>query len=499
MLSKPMNKLLNWFKILDKNILKILFIFFILFIPLYPKFPLFDIEYTYIYIRFEDFFVVFITAIFLIQLLRKRITLNKKFLVPIILFWLADFLSFLCGYYYLKTIPVDYIGFLHAARRIEYMIIFLIVSSLIKSKKDFFFYFKFILSTLFIVAFYGLGQKFFGWPAVQTMNPEYAKGYLLFLTPEARISSTFAGHYDLASYIVFFIPLVLSFYFLKKQFRYFLLFIFCLTTLVFTASRVSYIAYIVSTLPFLIFLKKPKVLVTVIILTIGLTLLSNNLTSRLKRTFQVKRIFVNQKTGEVFIPQTITSKELPAGSFYVRLNNQRDLNDNDAYKQSIIEEKEKQLKKQGIILSDKERADMIASLSANLKPMNTILSDISFATRLQLEWPRAIKAFLKNPLLGTGPSSITEATDNDYLRWLGEFGFVGTALFLTILFLIAKTIFQSAKISHQKQGYLWWGFLFGYFALLINASYIDVFEASKVAYNFWLVSGMFIALTKKSI
>jgi hypothetical protein len=32
-------------------------------------------------------------------------------------------------------------------------------------------------------------------------------------------------------------------------------------------------------------------------------------------------------------------------------------------------------------------------------------------------------------------------------------------------------------------------------ALLINALYVDVFEASKMAYNFWLVSGLFVGIT----
>jgi len=29
---------------------------------------------------------------------------------------------------------------------------------------------------------------------------------------------------------------------------------------------------------------------------------------------------------------------------------------------------------------------------------------------------------------------------------------------------------------------------------MINASYIDVFEASKVAYTFWMITGIFIGL-----
>ena len=35
-------------------------------------------------------------------------------------------------------------------------------------------------------------------------------------------------------------------------------------------------------------------------------------------------------------------------------------------------------------------------------------------------------------------------------------------------------------------------FIFGFLALFINASYIDAFEASKVAYTFWTIAGLYI-------
>jgi len=487
-----MKKLLKSLKWLDDNILKILLVIFIVFIPLYPKLPLIDIEYTYIYIRFEDFFVGLICLVYIIQFIRKKVTLNNRFWIPIGFFWLAVFASFLYGFKVLKTIPVDYIGFLHAARRVEYMVIFIIASSLIKSTKDFLFYFRFILFTLAAVGIYGVGQKLFGWPAVQTMNPEYARGYILYLTPEARISSTFAGHYDLASYIVFFMPIVLGYFLLRNKLRYFFLFILSLIILIFTASRVSYVAYIASVFPFLIFRKKPKLLLVVLAITIAFTFASNNLTSRIKRTFQVKRILINEKTGEVYIPQKITTKELPAGSFYVKLKDQTGGTNLDTFKKNIITSKEIEATKSGGTVDT-------ASLEANLKAVNTVVSDISFATRLQVEWPRAIKAFLYSPILGTGPSSITEATDNDYLRWIGEFGILGTTLFLFIIISIGITILKKALKSNKKWSVLLWGYLFGLGALMINATYIDVFEASKVAFTFWSTTGIFIGLVQLNL
>ena len=164
----------------------------------------------------------------------------------------------------------------------------------------------------------------------------------------------------------------------------------------------------------------------------------------------------------------------------------------EALKKQVLQEKIKEASGQGRTLTDAERAQIEATLSANLKPVNTVLSDISFATRLQVEWPRAIDAFKKNPILGTGPSSITEATDNDYLRWLGETGALGALAFLTILFTLVKKLFDALKKIIQKERVIVFGFIFGLGALLVNATYIDVFEASKVAFTFWLIAGLFI-------
>lgn len=493
-----MNKLISWLKKLDDNLIKILFIGFIFITPLYPKLPIRMINYTYIAIRLEDLYIVLLGIVFLIQLVRKKITLNKHFFILFILFWAACFLSFLWGAYIQKTVIYHHLGFLHALRRIEYMSVFFVGLSLIKSKRDFFFYLKIIFAVLFIVLVYGIGQKFLGWPAVQTMNPEYAKGYLLILTPEARVSSTFAGHYDLAAYLIFLMPILLGFYFFKKKLIYFLLFIFSIFMLVLTSSRVSYGAYIVSIFGFLLFFRKFKYTAIILIITALFTFSSDNLTSRISRTFQIKQLYVNQQTGQVIVPQKITIKELPAGTSYIQIQGNKQKTQQEIKKEQLLV-REKLLddirweaSRSGKTLSKLEEEQRLASIFASLKPINTIVSDISFATRLSAEWPRAIKAFLYNPILGLGPSSITEATDNDYLRWLGEFGLLGTLLFLLILYNVFKTVLKYAKKQQNSKKILYFGFIFGLFALLINATYIDVFEASKVAFQFWITSGIFV-------
>ena len=126
--------------------------------------------------------------------------------------------------------------------------------------------------------------------------------------------------------------------------------------------------------------------------------------------------------------------------------------------------------------------------------------DRSTAIRLNVEWPRAVRAFFKNPLLGTGYSSITLATDNDYLRALGEVGLLGFLAFLLIILKIGLkargVVFSRAPIESEKAIAI--GIVGGGLGFLANALFIDVFEASKVAITFWLLMGLLIGVTKVS-
>ncbi len=500
---KRLIKSLAW---IDNHIIKILLTFFLFVNPLLFKIRLSHVNYTYISIRPEDFIVALIFAVFLIQLLRKKVTINLTYFRLILFFWVAVYLAYLVGFYWQKTVVISHLGMLHVLRRIEYMSLFFVAFATVRSKADLWYYLKIIFITILLVNLYGLGQKFLGWPAMQTMNPEYSKGYLLYLTPEARITSTFGGHYDLAAYVVFLIPILLGAYFIKNRVRYLLLAIFSIFILVLTASRASYISFLLTSFPFLIVFRKPKVLAIVLICTAIFTFSSKGLTSRMKRTFQVKQIFINPQTGQVVVPQKITTKEVPAGTFYVPIdravdNNPITIGQNQALaQQKILEDIRDEASKSGKVLTKQEEDALVASIAARLKPISTVVSDISFATRLQLEWPRAINAFIKHPLLGVGPSALTEATDSDYFRWLGETGIIGTLAFVAVLLYLFRQVFIAGMSQAKDQKMLYFGFLFGSASLLITASYFDIFEASKIAFQFWMTGGLFAAasLLKKN-
>jgi len=255
-------------------------------------------------------------------------------------------------------------------------------------------------------------------------------------------------------------------------------------------------------LPILILL-----LIITILATVGLTFLSSNLTQRINRTFQTKQIFIDKTTGQTTVPRRLRPDDLPIGDYIpnkVNVENSAtdvysngisniNLNSTDvkAVKLNILDEVRTEARKTGRVLTKSEEDKLVDEAFRNMRVVSAVIPDISVATRLQVEWPRAINAFLQYPLFGKGPSSITEATDNDYLRWLGEFGLVGTALFIFILGKLFFSLFFAAQKNTPDQ-ILLWGILTGFFGLLINASMIDIFEASKVAFVFWMIMGIIV-------
>jgi O-antigen ligase len=144
---------------------------------------------------------------------------------------------------------------------------------------------------------------------------------------------------------------------------------------------------------------------------------------------------------------------------------------------------------------------------SNVLAATTSIEDRSTSIRLNIEWPRAIRAFLKNSLLGTGYSSITLATDNDYLRTLGEIGILGFVSTFFVHFRIIKELIIKSwpkGILSKKEINFRTAYLAGVLGCLpgifMNALFIDVFEASKFAIPFWIIIGLGVAcLYEKNI
>ncbi|MCJ7804912.1 hypothetical protein MUP35_04250, partial [Patescibacteria group bacterium] len=263
----------------------------LLFIPIYPKFPLFNVPGTYVAVRIEDFVVAFVLLLWFIHQLRLGFpSLKDRVGKLIMLYWLVGGLSLLSAVLITKNI-VPHLALLHFLRRIEYMSLFFVALASVRSVKNLKTYgLVLFLATLGVIV-YGLGQKFFSWPVVSTMNEEFSKGMLLTLSEWARLNSTFAGHYDLAAFMVLVLTLIGGFFFglksKKAKVGLFLIGFFSLYILILTASRISFAAYLLAITFVLAALRKYWWIGPVLVLSLGMMLLSEDITQRYALTFNI--------------------------------------------------------------------------------------------------------------------------------------------------------------------------------------------------------------------
>ena len=433
----------------------------LLVIPIYPKFPVFSVPGTYVAIRAEDFLIGSIFIFWVIGFLRGRFgqffndTLSKS----LFLFWLVGLLSILSGLLLTNSISL-HLGILHFFRRIEYVIpLFIAISAIRNRRAPRFFVEVFFIASL-VVFFYGLGQLYADFPVISTQNQEYSKGVALRWIPGARVHSTFAGHYDLAAFLVLFFPIAIAYLFSIRKIlsRIFVFFVFIVPSFwlfLQTESRISFVSFLCGVTVTLWVIRKRLFIVPFVLVSVLSMLFLSDLGVRYRRILDV----YSQKTT---------------------------LNDviNIARPGSVYANEGKE---------DKKQPSVYSILGAQ------ITEDRSTSIRLNVEWPRAIRAFYKNPLLGTGYSSITLATDNDYLRLLGEVGMVGTVAFLLVLLRLVAGVGvflrRAGSIITLDVAFVG-GFVGSLVGLLVNATFIDVFEASKVAIVFWVLAGIAVGIVR---
>lgn len=455
--------------------------FLLFFIPVYPKFPLFPIPDTYVHIRLEDIFVALVVGFFGLRLFLKRDLAIFKWPVTkaVLLFVGIGILANLSGILITKNI-VSHLAFLHLIRRMEYLSLLFVAYYSFKELKQLKIFGWVILAATLLVIMYGLGQKFFGWPVVSTMNKEFSKGMILRLTWWARVNSSFAGHYDLAAYMVMILSLVLAALgIIKKKLVWILVLIlgvFSYYILILTASRVSFGAYLIGGLFVLVMSKRRWWVIPFVVLSLLGMVFSDDLGQRYAATFKIDLSFmsglVKVRPPEIAMAPTVTPLPIVAPTAGPLV--------------TVVP---------GMIIPTSTPTPTptipVASPAAYFEP-TALAVGRSTDIRLKVEWPRAIRAFAKNPLLGTGYSSITLATDNDYLRLLGETGLLGSLAFLAIILEIVRKIYFYLKCkTSSREGKLIVlgisGAAIGYF---LNATFIDVFEASKIAFFFWILMGI---------
>lgn len=510
-----MLKLLKW---LDDRILEYVALFLLILIPLYPKIPLTDILPGYIVrIRVDDLLVGGAALLWVIWVIRGKATLkNNPLLLPILAYIAIGFISSLSAIYITKTVPAEpvHIGklFLHWARRIEYFSVFFIFFSSIKSLGQIKKYVYLSAFVLLAVSIYGFGQKYLYWPAFSTMNREFSKGIRLYLTENARVLSTFGGHYDLAAYLMMVLTLFIPLIMVVKKWIHKLLFLTVSLAgfwlMILTVSRTSFLAYLVSiTVVFgMLILKKGWIWAlsrwfVVIFLSLFVMLFFGDLSDRFAHVLKVDGI-----KNLVLKP---LAKAPPPGAqnAYLEVGSKSDT------PPSYAKPSDQTTKPPDVTVDVPEFGidGVPASLAARPRvySQNAIQYDLSTGIRLDYTWPKAIEGFTRNPLLGSGYSTLTkaniedfteaESTDNDFLRALGETGLLGFLTFYGIIAVVCYQVIVSfKKIKDIFNATVVAALFAATIGLLVNAFYIDVFVASKVAYSFWILVAILLATIKLS-
>lgn len=420
----------------------------LLVVPLYPKFPFFNIPGTYVAIRIEDFIIAVLLGFYLLYVLESyRSFFADKINQALFLFILVGLASLLGGILITQTVA-PHIGFLHWARRIEYVIPFLIAVSFARRENARFFV-QILCVAAFLIFVYGLGQIQWGFPVISTQNDEFSKGLALKWVPGARLHSTFAGHYDLSAWLVMFFPFAFVWLFVLRSWlsRAFLFFVVISPTFwlfMKAESRISFVAFLLSVPVALWAIGRKVFIVPFLVISVIGMLTIGNLWGKYRHTVE---IYLN------FVPSTVFAQDNITAPKRIR--------------------------------------------TATPEPEQIpVVEDRSTSIRFNVEWPRAIRALEKNPLLGTGYSSITLATDSDYLRLLGEVGVLGFMAFFLVLGNITKVLFAFLKRAREfsdSKAFVG-GFLGAFVGFLVNATFIDVFEASKAAIVFWTLCGIAVGL-----
>ncbi len=466
--------------LLDK-LLFYLVIFLFVFIPLYPKFPLINIQGTFVAIRLEDLLIgltISLWGIYLVLSDQLKSFLKIRVYQAILLFFFIGAVSTFSAAFLTHSVSL-HISILHYLRRLEFILLLPVVATVVREKKRLILILVFLSLTVLVVNLYALGQQYLDWPVISTTNSEFSKGLILRLTPDARVNSTFAGHYDLAVFLAMTISILTALFFaVRKTLKPLIgiLGVLSMIVLIMTAARLSFVGAFVGVLSSLIFTKKKKYILLIVIVTIAILIYPSQLRDRLVSTVTVNLFNQGQRYGGVTQDQKIRSK-LNIPTLAVKTSSQSA--STSAFASSS-----------GVVATDITPGE----------PLDTTQLGVyrSFEIRLNIEWPRALAALMKNPLLGTGYSSIDIATDNDILRSLGEVGILGTLVLILIMIEVAKRVFRSLKNDSKLIRYFSAGVLSMIVAFTVNGLFIDVFEASKVASLFWMVLGLNLALWNKT-
>lgn len=547
------NSLLNRGKAIlqaiDSNGLFVFSLLLLVFIPLWPKIPLFSpIEQYIVRVRIEDILILIAASWYGFQVLRRKSPLNTPLTPTIFAYAVVGALSVLAAMFVIKTVPLQplHIGktVLHYFRYLEYFSLFFIAFAGIKDRKQLVIAISVMVLTVAGVSIYGYGQKNYYWPVYSTMNREFSKGVRLYLTEHARVQSTFGGHYDLAAYLVIVLPLVVALAFsVSKTWQkvtLHLVHLLGLWAMIVSASRTSFVAYLAGLGLVLVltavrqtpvkqklwwFFSRSAIIGLVIVYMFFI--FGDDMYERFVQTIQAY-----PKLSDAFHNTNAARKNLFRGDFDQLVPSfitqylpkptvpENAISTDEAEAMVLVSSDERPVPvKPSDVYVDVPDIVEVATVSASGEATkvlvdkgprvysdNALKHGLSLAIRLDTLWPQAIKGFMRNPITGSGyatlnKASVTqfteaESTDNNFLRTLGETGLGGFVSFYgTVLLAMWLTVKLLQSDDELLRG-LGLGFIAGSVGLLLNAVYIDVFAASKVAQTYWALTGIVLAALK---
>jgi len=440
--------------------------------------------------------MVIASGLWLWHALKNKTKWQSGYLGIIGLYAAVGVFSIALGIFLLQTIPFEVLHIgksaLHYFRYLEYFSLFFIAFSGIRTKKQATKAVFVLAATTFLIIIYGIGQKYLHFPLYSTMNREYSKGQAFYLEEGGKISATFGGHYDLAAYLVIILPLLFSFslQYLKKSKGKLVLFVWLQTIhlggawlLLETASKAALIAYIFA---------------LAIVIALYLKMIANK---RLRTLLSSAALLTSAAIFFAFLSLFGSQTKIRFSNLYTALvSDQQNQDPNDLVGNGYEWKTYTQTSPDGEVVTTRK-------LEKSTWSPNALRYGISMGIRLDTLWPQALKGLSNNPLFGSGYGTLSklentqfveaDSTDNNYLRTLGETGLLGFITFYGFVLLAMRLVWNQLERHKGITQALSIGYLGASLGLLVNALYIDVFAASKVAFVFWGITGFVLRLVAK--
>ena len=306
------------------------------------------------------------------------------------------------------------------------------------------------------------------------------------MTEFARVQSTFAGHYDLAAYLVLVLPVLFAVLLKTKnhliQAGLVIVQLNGIWLMAVGASKSSFLAYAVAMGVVIWLLFKNLEYLKRRSKWIGVGLSGSFLTALAMMIIffggdtvaSLQRIYSNLRHPVQSTSQPATK---PSDLYYDAPGVER-VATTSAEGEKIVVEIEKE----------------------NTWSANAIKYGLSMGIRLDTLWPQALTGLVRNPLSGIGYATLSkerdaqfteaDSTDNNFLRVLGETGLLGFVTFFGLIWYLVKISLSLSKSKSPWSQAVGIGFAGGCLGLLVNALYLDVFVASKVAFTFWALAGI---------